>query len=295
MLQYLSKSILLLFVAVAICCCIYPLLLWAIAQTFFPFQANGSMIAGPDGKIAGSSLIAQSFTKDEYFHPRPSACSYDASASSSSSLAVSNYALRDRVARSIGPIVQYEDGKPVGPDVERWFKTEPHLLAKWASLHAALAAGWIASDPEHKKVVDEWAKTHPGDFFQSFAEENPAQAPQGFDIQSMLFMMWREAHPEVKLQDVPGDFVTTSASGLDPHITLQNAEFQLDRVAAAWSKKLKADPKQLRDEIQKLLFKHCSSPLGGLAGESYINVLQINLELHKSFAGGSAVSANKIT
>ena len=39
---------------------------------------------GPDGKPVGSLLIAQPFTKDEYFQPRPSAASYDASASASS-------------------------------------------------------------------------------------------------------------------------------------------------------------------------------------------------------------------
>src|SRR5208283_36017 len=94
--KYLSKSILLLSAAVVICCIIYPLVLWMIGQTIFPFQANGSLLKGPDGNVVGSRLIAQPFTKDEYFQPRPSAASYDASASSSSSLAASNYALRDR-------------------------------------------------------------------------------------------------------------------------------------------------------------------------------------------------------
>ena len=68
-------------------CLIYPAVLWAIGQTIFPFQANGSILQGPDGKAVGSLLIAQPFTKDEYFQPRPSAASYDASASASSTLA----------------------------------------------------------------------------------------------------------------------------------------------------------------------------------------------------------------
>ena len=104
MMQYLSKSVQLLIFGVVVCCIIYPLVLWVIGQTFFPFQANGSILKGPNGKYVGSKLIAQPFTKDEYFlQPRPSAASYDASASASSSLASSNYALRDRVARSLGP------------------------------------------------------------------------------------------------------------------------------------------------------------------------------------------------
>ncbi len=125
MMQYLSKSVLLLIFGVVICCIVYPLVLWVIGQTFFPFQANGSILKGPDGKPAGSKLIAQPFTKDEYFQPRPSAASYDASASASSSLAASNYALRDRVARSLGPVVKYRSGPKAGqlvaPDVESWF------------------------------------------------------------------------------------------------------------------------------------------------------------------------------
>ena len=92
-----------------ICCVIYPGVLWVIGQTFFPFQANGSIVKSADGTPVGSLLIAQPFTKDEYFQSRPSACSYNAAASASSSLAVSNYVLRDRVARQLGPIVTYSE------------------------------------------------------------------------------------------------------------------------------------------------------------------------------------------
>jgi len=81
MLQSLSKSILLLGLTIIICCGFYPMAVWAIGKVFFPFQANGSLLKGPDGSIVGSKLIAQPFTKDEYFQPRPSAASYDASAS----------------------------------------------------------------------------------------------------------------------------------------------------------------------------------------------------------------------
>jgi K+-transporting ATPase ATPase C chain len=144
MLKNISKSLWLLFFTVAICCGAYPLVLWGIGQTFFPFQANGSLLTGPDGNIVGSALIAQPFTKDEYFQPRPSAASYDGSASASSALAASNYALRDRVARALGPIVTYRSGsnagKPVAPDVEAWFQKDTfqgnrHLVAQWADAH----------------------------------------------------------------------------------------------------------------------------------------------------------------
>ena len=88
------------------------------------------MLQGPDGTPVGSQLIAQPFTKDEYFQPRPSAASYDASASASSTLAPSNYLLRDRVARTLGPIVKYRSGPKAGqlvaPDIEAWFQQDQY-------------------------------------------------------------------------------------------------------------------------------------------------------------------------
>src|SRR5450432_3118724 len=112
--RYFSKSLLLFLFTIPILCGVYPLALWAIGQAFFPFQANGSIVKGSDGLPVGSLLIAQPFTKDEYFQPRPSAASYDASASASSALAASNYALRNRVATTLGPIATYKGGPKAG-------------------------------------------------------------------------------------------------------------------------------------------------------------------------------------
>src|SRR5208337_4255173 len=167
--KYLSKSLLLLSFAVVICCLIYPLALWAIGQMIFPEQANGSLLLGPDGKVVGSRLIAQPFTKDEYFQPRPSAASYDASASASSTLAASNYLLRDRVARTLGPIVKYasgpKKGQLVAPDLEAWFQQDryqgnPHIVAQWADNHNELAQSWVSADPSHAQYIANWAKSH---------------------------------------------------------------------------------------------------------------------------------------
>jgi K+-transporting ATPase ATPase C chain len=337
--RYISKSVLLLIFSVVICCGIYPLLLWVVGQTVFPFQANGSMLAGPDGKIVGSKQIAQPFTKDEYFQPRPSAASYDASASASSSLAASNYALRYRVASMLGPIVKYKSGPKAGqlvaPDIEAWFQQDkyggkPNIVAQWADAHNSAAQAWVNGDPTHGAYVDAWAKAHPAIvaqwikdnpgtpqpkapdlavvFFENFSKDNPGKFPasvtktgpdgkpqtaiepvkEGSDIQSTFFDMWRDEHADADLQDVPGDMVTTSGSGLDPHITLDNAKYQLDRVASKWAANLKRDPAQVQGEIEQILQANASAPFGGLAGEKMINVLEVNLQLRQRYGAPSS-------
>jgi K+-transporting ATPase ATPase C chain len=95
--------------------------------------------------------------------------------------------------------------------------------------------------------------------------------------------MWRQDHPDADLANVPGDMVTTSGSGLDPHITLDNAEYQLDRVAAKWTTDTRRDPAQIHAEIEQILQTDAFAPLGGLVGEKMINVLQVNLQLTRRY------------
>ncbi len=101
MFQHLRACLWLLIVTVVLCCVVYPLVLLGIGKTIFPKQAEGSLIER-DGKEVGSRLIAQPFTADKYFQPRPSAASpsYNAAASGASNWAANNYQLRDRVGAS---------------------------------------------------------------------------------------------------------------------------------------------------------------------------------------------------
>jgi potassium-transporting ATPase KdpC subunit len=338
MLRSVSKSLWLLAFSVVLLCGVYPQILWSFGHVLFPFQANGSIVNGPDGKPVGSLLVAQPFTKDEYFQPRPSAASYDATASSSSSLSVSNYALRDRVARAIGPVAVYasgaKKGQPVAPDVEAWFQADnsggkPGIVAQWADAHNGLAQAWVTGDPTHSAYVDAWAKANPAVvaqfvkdnpgtpkpaasdlavvFFEHFSKDHPGMFPStvthkgadgkdvteiapvkdGSDIQSIFFDTWRQDHPNAELQEIPGDYVTASGSGLDPHITLQNAEFQLDRVAGKWAQNLRRDPAAVKKEIEDMLQGHAVSPGAGLFGEPILNVLEMNLELRKRYGATS--------
>lgn len=68
----------------------YHLVLWGFGRVVFPSKAEGSLIRRADGTIVGSRLIAQNFTRDEYFHPRPSAVNYDAASTGGSNYGPSN-------------------------------------------------------------------------------------------------------------------------------------------------------------------------------------------------------------
>ncbi|HEX6852956.1 MAG TPA: potassium-transporting ATPase subunit KdpC [Candidatus Polarisedimenticolaceae bacterium] len=68
----------------------YPLVVWAVGRVLFPAQAEGSLILRDDGTVVGSRLIAQGFTRPQYFHPRPSAVDYDAASAGGTNYAASN-------------------------------------------------------------------------------------------------------------------------------------------------------------------------------------------------------------
>jgi K+-transporting ATPase ATPase C chain len=97
----------------------YPLLVTGIAQLLFPHKANGSLIQLQNGAIIGSELLAQSFTADKYFHPRPSAAGngYDPTSSGGSNLAQSNAKLVQRIQSDIDRLSKENNGKPVPIDL----------------------------------------------------------------------------------------------------------------------------------------------------------------------------------
>ena len=97
---------------------LYPLAVTGIAGLLFPHKAAGSLIL-KNGQIVGSELLAQSFSSDRYFHPRPSAAGngYDATSSGGSNLAQSNAKLVQRIQGDIDKLAKENPGKPVPIDL----------------------------------------------------------------------------------------------------------------------------------------------------------------------------------
>jgi len=182
----LRASLVVTLFLVVLCCGVYPVIVWGIAQGVFPHKANGSLIQ-VNGKVAGSSLLAQGFTGAAYFHPRPSAAGqgYDAANSSGTNLG-----------------------------------------------------------PTSKKLI-----------------ENVKQRVAGYRAENGL-------PPDVP---VPADAVTSSASGLDPHISIENASLQAGRVATARGMD--------RMDILWKIAAHTEGRDLGILGQPRVNILLLNLDL----------------
>ena len=157
-------------ISIILCMFFYANGVLGFARTFAPEKATGSLITNEAGQVIGSRLIAQAFTSDRYFHPRPSACDYNGQGAVGSNLSPTNPELTTRAQGIIGT---------TGATSER---------------------------------------------------------------------------------PIPADLVTSSGSGLDPHITTEAARFQIPRIAAA--RNLTADA------IDRLLPQ-----------KPIVNVLELNLAL----------------
>ena len=185
--EELRASIAATLLLAVLCCGIYPVAVWAVGQGLFSDKANGSLVK-VDGKVTGSSLLAQGFTAPKYFHPRPSAAGqgYDAVNSGGTNLGPTSKKLIEDVKQRVADY-RTENGLPPGTPV-------------------------------------------------------------------------------------PADAVTSSASGLDPHISPANANLQAGRVAAA-----RGIPKE---EVLRKIQANTEGRSLGILGDPRVNVLKLNLSLN---------------
>ncbi len=131
-------------VLAVVCCGIYPVVVFGIAQAGFRDKANGSLIVDQDGTVRGSRLLGQGFTGEKYFHPRPSAAGhgYDAANSGGSNLGPTsqklNDAIKDRIAAYRAENGMKEtDSVPADAVTASGSGLDPHISRRNAELQAA--------------------------------------------------------------------------------------------------------------------------------------------------------------
>jgi K+-transporting ATPase ATPase C chain len=123
---------------------IYHAFVWGMGRLVFPVQAEGSVLRRGDGTVLGSPLIAQAFTRPEYFHPRPSGVDYNAAASGGTNYSTSNPDQLQAVRARLQAVTAQEGVAP--GDVPSEMLTsggsglDPHIPPRAAEIQVARVA-----------------------------------------------------------------------------------------------------------------------------------------------------------
>jgi len=244
MLNELKRGFLMMVVMTVITGFAYPAVITAVAQVIFRDKANGSLVS-TNGQVVGSRLLGQSFTKAEYFHPRPSSAGsgYDAAASAGSQLGPTS-------AKLLNGTTKVDDKKNEVVDFEG---------LKLRVVHYCRENGIPL---ESSQPLNAFADTQGNlDDIKLIKAFNDDKTP--------LVIRAKTA--------IPADAVTASASGLDPHISPRNAELQAARVANARGLSI--------EQVQRLIAQHTGGRTLGILGEPHVNVLELNLALDGQVRG----------
>jgi K+-transporting ATPase ATPase C chain len=245
--RYLLTSLALFVALTVLLGVLYPLGIFAIGQLGFKDKADGSLVR-VNGKVVGSKLLAQDFTSADYFHPRPSKAGsgydgngYDGAASAASNQGPSNPNLIGNV-----PGVNIDGPNPYATP------TDPTCVP----VPATDKNGNDVTDKDGHPVYD---KNKDG----SYACD-PGTIPQ-------RVLAYRAENNLTPGTNVPVDAVTASFSGLDPDISVANAQLQAPRVARARNLPLA--------RVRALVKEHTTGRSLGFLGEPGVNVLELNLAL----------------
>jgi K+-transporting ATPase ATPase C chain len=144
----------------------FPALMTGFSQLAFDHEANGSLIT-KNGKVIGSELAAQGFTKPQYFHERPSATAppYNADGTTFSNLGPTSSALQKQVRDAIAAILKLEGpynpgltvhGIPVDAVTTSGSGIDPDITPAYARLQSRrVAAVRHMSLDQVKKLVSD--------------------------------------------------------------------------------------------------------------------------------------------
>lgn len=251
LLGHLASSVAATVLLTVICSGLYPVIVWGLAQAAFPAKAGGSLLkkdgtsTNLDREAVGSALLGQNLSAPHYFHPRPSAAGtgHDAANSSGSNLGP----LSDKLLN--GEVQKDDQGKETLAYDGIRLRTLRYALANGIQFKSSIPLEEFkdaSGNLDEVKLVK--AFPHAGD------------APEKKPLELTDFST-----------PIPGDAVTASGSGLDPHISPANAALQKERVARTRGVPLEA--------VQKLIDEHTDRPGLGVLGEPGVNVLRLNLAL----------------
>ena len=146
-LKEIKTSLIITLVLLVICCGVYPLVVFGAGQLLFARQANGSLVLDDKGNPIASTLLAQNFTADKYFNPRPSAAGtgYDSTSSGGSNYGATSQALHDAVKQRVADYRKANnltDSQPVPADAVEASGSglDPHISLKNAALQVSRVA-----------------------------------------------------------------------------------------------------------------------------------------------------------
>jgi K+-transporting ATPase ATPase C chain len=281
MLTHLRISIVATLVLAVIVCGLYPVVVWGLSQLIFHDKANGSLLTDKDGKVIGSRLLGQSFSDAKYFHPRPSAAGsgYDPTASGGSNLGPTSKKLINGTTKPTTQPNPKAGGDPIpGPDAVDYDGIKLRIINYCEEDGVAYDLVQQKKDDkgnvtESKVVVQKAFKTDKGEYDQ-------VKLVNAFNDDSNTLII-KPSTP------IPADAVTASGSGLDPHISLENAKLQTKRVAEA--RKIGVEV------VDKLIAENTDGADLGFLGEAGVNVVMLNLALDKAAPVAAAVAATAPT